>query len=53
MAAFTLERRLLSHDVYENKVTYTRFMELPENCMWLRIRNLSHRLSVGQGKKGN
>ena len=28
-------------------------MELPGNCMWLMINNLSHRLGVGQGKKGN
>ena len=52
-AAFTLERHQLSHDVYENKMTYMIFVELTENCMRLMINNLSHRLGVGQGKKGN
>jgi hypothetical protein len=51
-AAFTLERRQLSHDVYEKTSTYVRFMEFPLNCMLLIKNDLLNRLRVGQGKKG-
>jgi hypothetical protein len=51
-AALTLEKRRITHDVYENTSTYRRFMQVPENCIWLMINNLSYRLGLSRGKKG-